>query len=81
MPSKLHFAEIILCERSSSPDTSIFVEGNGFLKVNDFYNYDLPEPIMYEGNNTYSIAVFHQLHCLVFNLLLVWLSQTSHNCI
>ncbi|PTB43049.1 hypothetical protein M441DRAFT_454983 [Trichoderma asperellum CBS 433.97] len=39
-------------------------KGNGFLAVNDFENYNLPEPILYQGNFTYSIAVFHQLHCL-----------------
>ncbi|EHK48085.1 hypothetical protein TRIATDRAFT_305832 [Trichoderma atroviride IMI 206040] len=39
-------------------------KGNGFLAINDFNKYDLPEPILYHGNNTYSIAVFHQLHCL-----------------
>ncbi|KAL7924017.1 hypothetical protein ACQKWADRAFT_288553 [Trichoderma austrokoningii] len=39
-------------------------KGNGFLAVNDFYKYNLPEPIWYQGNRTYSIAVFHQLHCL-----------------
>lgn len=61
---------------SSSSNTSKFAEGNGFIAVNDFEKYNLPEPIVYHGNLTYSIAVFHQLHCLVFNLFPVSYSQT-----
>lgn len=39
--------------------------GNGFINVNDSERYALPDPIPFKENHAYSIAVFHQLHCLV----------------
>ncbi|KOC18606.1 hypothetical protein AFLA70_146g002951 [Aspergillus flavus AF70] len=38
--------------------------GNGFIAVNQTERYTLPPPIKQLGQDTYSIAVFHQLHCL-----------------
>ncbi|KAH6855449.1 hypothetical protein B0I37DRAFT_56413 [Chaetomium sp. MPI-CAGE-AT-0009] len=43
---------------------SYFPRGNGFIAVNNTDNYTLPDPILFRGQNAYSIAVFHQLHCL-----------------
>ncbi|KAL7943912.1 hypothetical protein V8C42DRAFT_92219 [Trichoderma barbatum] len=43
---------------------SYIPKGNGFIDVNNTENYILPRPILYEGKQTYSMAVFHQLHCL-----------------
>jgi hypothetical protein len=43
---------------------SYFPRGNGFMAVNDSNRYTLPDPIMFRGQDAYSIAVFHQLHCL-----------------
>lgn len=42
------------------------VGGNGFIEVNNTEKYILPGPISYKGKDTYAVAVFHQLHCLVF---------------
>ncbi|KAL7908405.1 hypothetical protein GGI35DRAFT_61062 [Trichoderma velutinum] len=44
---------------------SYMPRGNGFIDVNSTEKYILPGPILYEGKHTYSMAVFHQLHCLV----------------
>ncbi|KAH6623943.1 hypothetical protein F5144DRAFT_584826 [Chaetomium tenue] len=38
--------------------------GNGFIAVNNTNSYNLPDPILFRGQNAYSMAVFHQLHCL-----------------
>jgi hypothetical protein len=46
-------------------DTDSPVGGNGFIAVNNTDSYNLPDPILFQGQNAYSIAVFHQLHCLV----------------
>ena len=35
------------------------------MAVNHSERYTLPPPIKQLGQDTYSIAVFHQLHCLV----------------
>ncbi|KAL6797258.1 hypothetical protein GGI42DRAFT_330393 [Trichoderma sp. SZMC 28013] len=43
---------------------SYMPRGNGFIDVNNTEKYILPGPIPYEGKDTYSVAVFHQLHCL-----------------
>lgn len=43
--------------------------GNGFIAVNQSEGYTLPPPIKQLGQDTYSIAVFHQLHCLVCHVL------------
>ncbi|KAL6851800.1 hypothetical protein J3F83DRAFT_757708 [Trichoderma novae-zelandiae] len=43
---------------------SYMPRGNGFIDVNNTDKYILPEPILFKGKHTYSIAVFHQLHCL-----------------
>ncbi|KAM3512404.1 hypothetical protein MY11210_003970 [Beauveria gryllotalpidicola] len=42
----------------------IYLGGNGFIAVNDSAQYKLPDPILFRGRDTYSIAVFHQMHCL-----------------
>ncbi|KAJ5503315.1 hypothetical protein N7463_006189 [Penicillium fimorum] len=38
--------------------------GNGFIAVNATEKYTLPDPIIFKEQAAYSIAVFHQLHCL-----------------
>ncbi|KAK0708467.1 hypothetical protein B0H67DRAFT_648527 [Lasiosphaeris hirsuta] len=38
--------------------------GNGFIAVEEPLQHQLPPPIRYKGKNVYSVAVFHQLHCL-----------------
>lgn len=38
------------------------------MAVNHSERYTLPPPIKQLGQDTYSIAVFHQLHCLVCHL-------------
>ncbi|KAK3935492.1 hypothetical protein QBC46DRAFT_271600 [Diplogelasinospora grovesii] len=38
--------------------------GNGFIPVEDSSRYTLPPPINAHGQDAYSLAVFHQLHCL-----------------
>ncbi|PQK17549.1 hypothetical protein BB8028_0008g00590 [Beauveria bassiana] len=43
---------------------SYMPRGNGFIAVNDSAQYKLPDPILFQGRDTYSIAVFHQMHCL-----------------
>ncbi|KAL7809298.1 hypothetical protein V8C26DRAFT_412231 [Trichoderma gracile] len=43
---------------------SYMPRGNGFIDVNHTDRYILPEPISFKGKQAYSIAVFHQLHCL-----------------
>ncbi|KAJ5413281.1 hypothetical protein N7465_005586 [Penicillium sp. CMV-2018d] len=43
---------------------SYIPRGNGFINVNDSERYTLPDPIPFKENHAYSIAVFHQLHCL-----------------
>ncbi|KAM3486726.1 hypothetical protein MY8738_000220 [Beauveria namnaoensis] len=43
---------------------SYMPRGNGFIAVNDSAQYKLPDPILFRGRDTYSIAVFHQMHCL-----------------
>jgi len=43
---------------------SYMPRGNGFIAVNNSERYTLPDPILFRGHNAYSIAVFHQLHCL-----------------
>ncbi|EGX93790.1 hypothetical protein CCM_02059 [Cordyceps militaris CM01] len=43
---------------------SYMPKGNGFIAVNDSAKYQLPDPIPFLGQSAYSIAVFHQLHCL-----------------
>ncbi|RAQ69252.1 hypothetical protein AFCA_008559 [Aspergillus flavus] len=43
---------------------SYMPRGNGFIAVNQTERYTLPPPIKQLGQDTYSIAVFHQLHCL-----------------
>ncbi|KAK5996528.1 Oxidase ustYa [Cladobotryum mycophilum] len=43
---------------------SYLPRGNGFIAVNDTKKYTLPDPILFRGHEAYSIAVFHQLHCL-----------------
>ncbi|KAL6692362.1 hypothetical protein J3F84DRAFT_383795 [Trichoderma pleuroticola] len=43
---------------------SYMPRGNGFIDVNNTEKYILPDPIPYEEKHTYSMAVFHQLHCL-----------------
>ncbi|KAM3552496.1 hypothetical protein MY1884_007171 [Beauveria asiatica] len=44
---------------------SYMPRGNGFIAVNDSAQYKLPDAILFQGRDTYSIAVFHQMHCLV----------------
>ena len=39
--------------------------GNGFIAVGSTSDYKLPPAIDYKEENAYSIAMFHQLHCLV----------------
>ncbi|GAO17431.1 uncharacterized protein UV8b_06025 [Ustilaginoidea virens] len=53
---------------------SYIPRGNGFIAVNNAEKYTLPDPIPFRGKSAYSIAVFHQIHCLhaimnVFNEL------------
>ncbi|UDD61177.1 hypothetical protein AFCA_008559 [Aspergillus flavus] len=48
---------------------SYMPRGNGFIAVNQTERYTLPPPIKQLGQDTYSIAVFHQLHCLVCHVL------------
>ncbi|KAL7801327.1 hypothetical protein V8C44DRAFT_370803 [Trichoderma aethiopicum] len=43
---------------------SYMPRGNGFIDVNHTDKYILPEPISFQGKQVYSMAVFHQLHCL-----------------
>ncbi|PTB63243.1 hypothetical protein BBK36DRAFT_1127272 [Trichoderma citrinoviride] len=43
---------------------SYMPRGNGFIEVNHTDKYILPEPILFKGKQVYSLAVFHQLHCL-----------------
>ncbi|KAE8351276.1 hypothetical protein BDV28DRAFT_150151 [Aspergillus coremiiformis] len=43
---------------------SYMPRGNGFIAVNHTERYTLPPPMKVLGQDTYSIAVFHQLHCL-----------------
>ncbi|KAE8380870.1 hypothetical protein BDV26DRAFT_302396 [Aspergillus bertholletiae] len=43
---------------------SYMPRGNGFIAVNTTDRYTLPPPMKVLGRDVYSIAVFHQLHCL-----------------
>ncbi|OAA72578.1 hypothetical protein ISF_01651 [Cordyceps fumosorosea ARSEF 2679] len=43
---------------------SYMPKGNGFIGVNNSETYQLPDPISFLGHDVYSMAVFHQLHCL-----------------
>ena len=59
-------------------DTDLAVGGNGFIAVNNTERYNLPDPILFQGKNAYSIAVFHQLHCLVCAQVHTLVSSFSH---
>ena len=45
-------------------------DGGGFVVVDgwDEFHDSLPPPIEFDGKDVYSVAVFHQLHCLHYML-------------
>ncbi|KAE8364650.1 hypothetical protein BDV27DRAFT_145153 [Aspergillus caelatus] len=56
---------------------SYMPRGNGFIAVNGTERYTLPPPIKQLGQVTYSIAVFHQLHCL-YSIMSVHIHTHNH---
>ncbi|KAK3349071.1 hypothetical protein B0T25DRAFT_547130 [Lasiosphaeria hispida] len=58
--------------------------GNGFVAVEEPAQHQLPPPIRFRGKSVYSVAVFHQLHCLhtimaSYNALADGATMPEHN--
>ena len=57
--------------------------GEGVVRIKDFKKYHLPAPMEIPGRPSFSIAVTHQLHCLVccstHTKLLVLLTELKHS--
>lgn len=66
MPSKCIFS--IPHRNYSSPLIHTHTEGGGFLDVQDYASHTLPPPMHFDvkpDGQIYSIAIFHELHCLM----------------
>jgi hypothetical protein len=41
------------------------IGGNGFVVIENSNEFQIPKPMKMKDKEVYSLAVFHQLHCLV----------------
>jgi hypothetical protein len=58
--------ESLLKVKVTSLTYNLLKEGNGFVILKDNKKYQLPPPMEKSGERIYSLAVTHQLHCLVY---------------